>query len=333
MIGPPTLPLSLGFIGPGSGNQKVWFMESFSVLKELRSKQSLIKDRIRGVVGGEANGIYLHGRAGVSKTHLVRTTLEALGQRYAYSNGHLTPVGLFDLIAENPQSVIVLDDVSTIFTQPKALQILLAALGTPHDGSRTRVVRYKKAGVDETVLFGGGIIAISNLQLAGHTSQVLGALQDRVHVLAYEPTDEEVEAAIYEIAGKSPRGLDSADAVEVASFLLNVCREYGIRPSIRLYVDKALHDFRQWKKGSSELHWHDLVRSSVQGMVLAPEQPLRDITRKEQIESERRVVQAICSQFPERQQRLDAWRVRTGKSPAAFYRRYRELRLEGRLAI
>ena len=333
MIGPPTLPLSLGFNGPGSGNQKVWFMESFSVLKELRSKQSLIKDRIRGVVGGEANGIYLHGRAGVSKTHLVRTTLEALGQRYAYSNGHLTPVGLFDLIAENPQSVIVLDDVSTIFTQPKALQILLAALGTPHDGSRTRVVRYKKAGVDETVLFGGGIIAISNLQLAGHTSQVLGALQDRVHVLAYEPTDEEVEAAIYEIAGKSPRGLDSADAVEVASFLLNVCREYGIRPSIRLYVDKALHDFRQWKKGSSELHWHDLVRSSVQGMVLAPEQPLRDITRKEQIESERRVVQAICSQFPERQQRLDAWRVRTGKSPAAFYRRYRELRLEGRLAI
>ena len=137
----------------------------------------------------------------------------------------------------------------------------------------------------------------------------------------------------WKIAGKSPRGLDSADAVEVASFLLNVCREYGIRPSIRLYVDKALHDFRQWKKGSSELHWHDLVRSSVQGMVLAPEQPLRDITRKEQIESERRVVQAICSQFPERQQRLDAWRVRTGKSPAAFYRRYRELRLEGRLAI
>jgi hypothetical protein len=308
-------------------------METFSALKELRSKQSLIKDRIRGVVCGKVNGIYLHGRAGVSKTHLVRTTLEALGQRYAYSNGHLTPVGLFDLIEENPQSVIVLDDVSTIFNQPKALQILLAALGTPHDGSRTRVVRYKKAGVDETVRFGGGIIAISNLQLAGHTNQVLRALQDRVHVLAYEPTDEEVEAAIYEIAGKSPRGLDSADAVEVATFLLNVCREYGIRPSIRLYVDKALPDFSLWKDGNSESHWHDLVRSSVQGVVLVPEQPLRVITRKEQIDAERRMVLDICSQYPCREQRLDAWKVRTGKTQSAFYRRYRELKLDGLLAI
>jgi hypothetical protein len=308
-------------------------METLSTLKELRSKQSLIKDRIRGVVCGKANGIYLHGRAGVSKTYLVRTTLEALGQRYAYSNGHLTPVGLFDLIAENPQSVIVLDDVSTIFTQPKALQILLAALGTPHDGSRTRVVRFKKAEVDETVRFGGGIIAISNLQLAGHTNQVLGALQDRVHVLAYEPTDEEIEAAIYEIAGKSSRGLDSADAVEVASFLLNQCREFGVRPSIRLFIDKALPDFCLWKNDNTESHWHDLVRSSVRGVVLVPEQPLRDISRKDQIEGERRVVLDICSQFPGREQRLDAWKVRTGKGQSAFYRRYRELKLDGLLAI
>lgn len=308
-------------------------MEPFSALKELRSKQSLIKDRIRGVVRGKANGIYLHGRPGVSKTYLVRTTLEALGQRYAYSNGHVTPVGLFDLIAENPHSVIVLDDVSSIFDQPKALQILLAALGTPHDGSRTRAVRYKQAKVDQTALFDGSIIAISNLQLAAHTSQILGALQDRVHVLAYEPSDEEIEAAIYEIAGMSTRDVDSADAVEVATFLLESCRAAGLRPSIRLFVDKALPDFHQWKDGDSESHWHDLVRCSVQGVVQVPEQPLRDITRKEQIDVERRVVLDICSQFPCREQRLDAWRARTGKGQSAFYRRYRELKLDGLLAI
>jgi len=308
-------------------------METLSTLKELRSKQSLIKDRIRGVVRGKANGIYLHGRPGVSKTHLVRTTLEALGQRYAYSNGHVTPMGLFDLIVENPHSVIVLDDVSSIFDQPKALQILLAALGTSHDGSRTRAVRYKQAKIDSTVLFDGSIIAISNLQLAGHTSQILGALQDRVHVLAYEPTDEEVEAVIYEIAGTSPRDVESLDALEVARFLLEACREFGVRPSIRLFVDKALPDFCLWKNDNTESHWHDLVRSSVRGVVAVPEQPLRDISRKDQIEAERRMVLDICSQFPVKEQRLDAWKVRTGKGQSAFYRRYRELKLEGLLAI
>jgi len=93
------------------------------------------------------------------------------------------------LIEENPNSVIVLDDVSMIFKQPRALHILLAALGTPHDGSRTRTVRYKKGGDDRTVFFDGGIIAISNLALSGHSNEVLEALQDRVHAMSFEPSD------------------------------------------------------------------------------------------------------------------------------------------------
>lgn len=308
-------------------------METLSPLKELRSKQSLIRDRIRAVVRGHANGIYLHGRPGLSKTFLVRTTLEKLGTRYEYSNGHVTPLGLFELIEKSPNSVIVLDDVSSIFTQPMALQILLAALGTPHDGSKTRTVRYKRANDDRVVHFSGSIIAISNLQLAGHANHVLDALRDRVHVMSYEPTDEEIEASIHEIAGTSPRGVSSSDAVRVASFLLDSCRESGVRPSIRLYVDKALTDFQLWEAGDSESHWSDLIRASVQQSVIVQERPLRDISRKEQIDSERRLVQAICEQFPCRKLRVAAWVARTGKSQAAFYRRCRELRCEDLVSI
>lgn len=301
-------------------------MENLSALSRLHSKHSLIRDRIRAVVRGAANGIYLHGRPGLSKTYLVRTTLEQLGQRHAYQNSHVTPIGLFELIESNPQSVIVLDDVSSIFTQPTALQILLAALGTPHDGSRTRVVRYKRADVDRRVNFEGGIIAISNLQLAGHTNQVLGALRDRVHVLSYEPTDEEVEANLFEIAGTAPRGVSSVDAVMVASFLLDTCRMAGVRPSIRLFMDKSLPDFALWKNGDSESHWHDLVRAGVEEAVIAPQHPLRDISRKEQVEADRRIVQDLCVEFPDKKRRIEVWKARTGKSTAAFYRRYRELR-------
>jgi hypothetical protein len=297
-----------------------------STLAGLHRQQSLIKDRIRAVVHNEANGVYLHGRPGSSKTYLVRTTLESLGRHYAYSNGYLTAVGLFDLIEENAQSVIVLDDVSAIFEQPKALQILLAALGTPHDGARNRPLRYKTATTDRIVFFGGGIIAISNLELASHSNQVLHALQDRVHVMAFEPTDEEIEAAIYEIARTGPRDVDAADAERVADFLLQECHELGVRPSVRLFVDKAIPDFRLWRAGNSESDWTDLVRSSVRQMVIPQLHGLRDLTRKDQIASERNIALSIAAAFDDRESRLTAWHDRTGKGKSAFYRRLNESR-------
>ena len=299
---------------------------AFAPLETLRRKQALIKDRIRSVVHQEANGVYLHGRPGSSKTYLIRTTLEGLGQRYAYSNGFVTPVGLFDLIEENPQSVIVLDDVSTIFEQPKALQILLAALGTAHHGSRTRTVRYKTNSMDRVAYFEGSIIAISNLQLAGHSNQVLDALQDRVHVVGFEPTDEEMEAAIYEIASTSPRAVDSGDAIRVAQVLIGQCRTLGVRPSMRLFLDKALGDFRLWRSGRSESHWHDLLHAGVQQSVVPQEHELRDITRTEQIEAERCLVRDIVIAHTSREDRLKAWSARTGKGQSSFYRRMEELK-------
>lgn len=305
-------------------------MVTASPLENLRLKQSLIKDRIRGVVHQASNGVYLHGRAGVSKTYLVRSTLDILGQRHAYSNGHLTPAGLFDVIESNPQSVIVLDDVTSIFGSPKALQILLAALGTPHDGSRIRTVRYKTGNKDRTVLFEGSIVAISNLSLGEHSSQVLQALQDRVQVMAYEPTDDEIEAHIYEIAGTSPRGVPVPDAVEVASFLLDECRTVGVRPSLRLFIDKALADFKLWNDENCESHWHDLVRSSVRQSVILQTHGLRDMTRKDQMAAERKLVSEICATYCSRPERLKAWKQETGKSQSAFYRRVNELEKEAR---
>ena len=122
----------------------------------LMRQVKIVKDRVRGVVHRKCNGVYLYGRPGTSKTHTVCTTLDNLAVNYAYSNGHLTPIGLFDLIMENRDRVIVIDDVSAIFNQPIALQLLLAALGNRHDDTGVRYVRYKTARGDEVVAFRGG---------------------------------------------------------------------------------------------------------------------------------------------------------------------------------
>ena len=43
------------------------------------------------------------GRPGTAKTHTVRAVLEQeIREIYVYQRGHLTPMGLFELIAANP---------------------------------------------------------------------------------------------------------------------------------------------------------------------------------------------------------------------------------------
>jgi len=281
-------------------------------LEELHKLQSLIKDRIRSVVHGEAHGMYLHGRPGSSKTRLVCSTLDALGARSAYSLGHVTPIGLFELLATHPDQIIVLDDVSSLFKQPVALQILLAALGSPHDGSRTRTIRHKTNRGDTAVPFTGGIIAISNLPLRGHNPEVLAALTDRVYVVGYEPTDDQLCAQIMDIAAKGPKGVSPENARMVAAYVLQECKRLEIRPSL-------------------ESHWKDLVLSSLQQSAVMPQLEQRDLGRAERTEAERRVALSVYLEYPSRHERVEAWKDRTGKSQAAFYRRVEELRKNNNL--
>jgi hypothetical protein len=224
-------------------------MDGLSHYQQLATKVKILKDRVRSVALGLSNGLYIHGRPGVAKTHLVCTTLQALGVPYAYSSGHLTPIGLFSLLDENSDSIIVLDDLSALFYQPTAIGLLLAALGNRPDGSRVRPVRYKTAREDSTIAFRGAIIGISNLRLEDHRRHMLQAFHDRVYVLHFEPSDEQIVAQIFELASKGVRGISPDDCHMVATHLVEQCRLREIRPSIRLFVDKALKDYELFDAG------------------------------------------------------------------------------------
>ena len=67
-------------------------------LKDLEQQHSLIRDRIRAVVHGNATGMYLHGRPGTSKTFLVETTLKGLAVGYVPHRGVITANGFLELI-------------------------------------------------------------------------------------------------------------------------------------------------------------------------------------------------------------------------------------------
>ncbi len=306
-------------------------MEANGHYEELMRQITIVRDRVRGVVHGHYNALYLYGRPGKSKTHTVCTTLDVLAVNYTLSNGHLTEIGLFDLLSENRDRIIVLDDISAIFNKPISLQLLLAALGNAHNGSRTRYVQYKTAKETRVVPFTGGLICISNLPLDGHHNEVLGALKDRAFVINYEPADEQIIALILKLADDGLDGVPPVKARMVATFLIEQCKLLGVRPSVRLFVDKAIKDFKLFDAGKCEAHWRDLVVSNLKEQLVELQHETNDLSRAEQTEAERRIALDIFLNYETREERVEAWKAKTGKSQSAFYRRITELKKGGRL--
>ena len=307
-------------------------MDTINHFDELNKQITVVKDRVRGVVHRMSNGLYLHGRPGTSKTHTVRSTLDLLAVNYTASSGHLTPIGLFDLLAENEDRIIVLDDVSAIFNAPIALQLLLTALGNPHDGSRKRLVKYKTAKETRVVRFDGGIICMSNLALEGHHHEVLAALRDRINVIHYEPSDDQIIALILKLADDGVGGTNTRDARMVATFLIDECKLREVRPSVRLFVDKAIKDFQLWNAGKCEAHWRDLVVSNLEQALVELQHEPRNLSRAEEIEAEQRIALDIYLNFSGRAERVAEWEQRTKKKQASLYRRFDELKKAGRLS-
>jgi hypothetical protein len=273
----------------------------------------------------------------------VKTTLSTVGRPWSYHKGHLTPIGLYELLEEHPDEILFLDDVGELLGQRIGIQLLLAALGRQQGDGGERVVRYRRQGRDDEVRFSGGIVMVSNLEL--HDTPVLEALKSRVHILRHEPTEEQVAALIRHIASKgwekgdatiTPRECQEVAGVLVrecsSRVLVRECSSRGMRLDLRLLVDKAYPDYLQWRDGDTETHWMDLVITTLEERLVelrhtpAP----RSRSRDERLEEERQVVREIVAAHESREERLAAWRARMGDaSERRFYRRPQEVEAEG----
>jgi hypothetical protein len=295
-------------------------------LKELDLRLAVIRDRVKGVALRHHTGLYLFGRAGTGKTHAVKQILNRIESPCEYHLGHLTPMGLFDLLDKYCDRTIVLDDVAEILTNNIALQILLAALGNQPDQNGPRPVKYRRQGLDATVKFTGGIILISNLEL--RPAPLLAALKSRVHYLRHDPSDEQIAALMRHIAaqGRPQHGLSPAECLEVVEFVIVEGVRLGCRPDIRLLVDKALPDFAQHRAGATETHWKDLVLATLEGQVQEVKyMPMSPAGRKDTKEKEQQLLQNILAEHGTAADRLAAWYDQTGKSERAYYRRLGEV--------
>jgi hypothetical protein len=297
-----------------------------ALLAELDRQQGILRDYVRSVALGYSTGTYLYGRPGTAKTFIVRRFLETeIKKTYAYHSGHLTPIGLFELIAEHPDGVVVLDDIVTVFRSDVALQILLSALDHPADvdPTRPRVVTYRRKGGVDRVNFRGGVVCISNREL--HDADLLGAFKSRVHVLNFDPADPQLGALMLDAAEKGPLGIAPHEASTVARFVIGEMIRLGCRFDLRLFFNKALPDYQQWKDGETESDWRDLVTTAIEEHLVAARRPAGRPSRADRKEAEHAILRAILQQHSSREVQVEAWQERTGKSARAFYRRLAEI--------
>lgn len=303
-----------------------------ALLTELDRRQAIVRDYVRGVARQYATGLYLFGRPGTAKTHTVRAILEGeIREPYTYQRGHLTPMGLFELIAGQADEVIVLDDLGAVLKSDVALQILLSALEHPTSRDRSRVVKYRRQGREERAVFRGGIVCISNKEL--HDDELLGAFKSRVHTLNYDPTNAQLGALMLNIAdhgwppGSTNPEINPESARTVTNYLIGEMLRLACPFDLRLLVNKALPDYQQWKDGEAESDWRDLITASIeQHLVAVRHSADLPASREARKDEEHAIVQEIVQNHPSRDERVRVWIERTGKSERAFYRRLAEMR-------
>lgn len=287
-------------------------------LQTFEQLRDQIRDRVEGVARHYHHGLYLAGRGGTSKTYTVEESLKRTGTPWILRSGHMTPLGLFSVLENYPDHVVVLDDVGGMFRAPEARQILLAALGGPLGASRP--VSYVRDKKNKTVLFNGGIIAISNLPLA--QDPVLNALRSRIPCVEFEPTDDQVAAFMLQLAGQGHLDVGANECIEVARFVIHESTACDHRLDLRDFT-KAVQDFRQCRDGHAKTRWQDLVRSGLRHRLVRISPP----SKAEQMEEECRLAERLTAKYPGRNQRADRdheWRDRTGKSPDTMYRHLRK---------
>lgn len=289
---------------------------------EYEQVANLLADRVRSVAQGFQLGAYITGRSGVGKTFTVRKTLENCRAQAVFLNARITPAALFDVIDEHAHAVLVIDDVPLLFGNLQAGQILMAAAGgKPGQG---RVVTYNTKHQRRKVMFHGGLIAISNVDLAhdpmGH------ALASRLAMHHFDPTDEMLLEFLKAEAGRGLDDLAPEECLAILHHVVSIGRRSDFRLDLRFFY-KAVADYRCWKAGECQSHWTTLVEASLTRVSLSALLPAPR-TRAETRAREQKIARELHEKALPLDDLVRVWKERTGKSIDTFYRHRRAMRLD-----
>lgn len=291
--------------------------EDREMLDVLEEKTNLVRARVRSVAQGRTPGLFVHGTGGIGKSHTVLGELDRINAEYRLHNGQMTGRGLYDALADAPEAVHVLEDLESMYGNKQVQNLLRSACwGQERDGRMRRPMSWQCKNAPDPFLFEGGVIILSNRPLRDIPE--LQAVATRLNPVELHVTDREIAAKMREVALDGHRhgaeSLTPDQCAEVAEFVIRESLEAGRSLDMRI-LKNASNDRLQYESGDRAVHWHDLVRSRMQGRVVVA----RREGRAERVGREREVALSIAD-LP-RAERAARWAVLTGLSEKALYRR------------
>jgi hypothetical protein len=293
-------------------------------LASYEAKLTLIRDYVRGVVLRFATGFFLCGNGGISKSHTVLNEVEKLGADYKLFNSRMSGRGLFQALAEYPNTTHILEDMERIVGDKDSQGVLRSALWSQRgeDGKLKRVVTWSTARGIESICFTGGIIMLSNRPLADLPE--LRAIRTRISHLHLMANDQEIASLMRRIACK---GFQHGEQAMTADECQMVC-EYLIAESqtklahldLRL-LDNSFRDFLLWKAVHTTSHGMTLVTTRLDGR----KEDSVSTPRDRQLDEDLRCLEVVLSQFPSTMTAQIEWCRMRNKSRASFFRYKRAL--------
>ncbi len=117
-------------------NEDIVVMEETDeeILTRINARFNAIDSCVRSVAAGDIKSLILAGAPGLGKSHEVNKTLQELDDNatcdFVFVSGKTTATGLFKLLYDNrfPGTVLVIDDMDSVFSSEDSLNILKKAL-------------------------------------------------------------------------------------------------------------------------------------------------------------------------------------------------------------
>ena len=160
--------------------------------RDLEKRYGTVETYIKQIANGKIHNLIVNGPPGVGKTYSVENYLNKYAQgKYKVVKGHMTPLSLYGnlYLHRDENSVLVLDDIDSVFKKIEGVNLLKAAIDT----SAVRKISWestsplKGTNIPDSFEFKGSVILISNIGFNGRTkgdlSAHLDALKDRSYKL------------------------------------------------------------------------------------------------------------------------------------------------------
>jgi hypothetical protein len=164
-----------------------------SEFAELNTRYNDISRYIKEIASGKVRSLVVNGPPGVGKSYVINEQLNKYCPRKAVLvSGHMALLKLYAKLYQQKDagSVLVLDDVDSVFTKIEGLNLLKVAMDT----KKNRVISWESSsamlnalGLPTSFQFNGAVILVSNVGFGGAVTKCqthLNALKDRSFVVS-----------------------------------------------------------------------------------------------------------------------------------------------------